>query len=107
MDHGERRKVEQLEKVTVLSTPLDPCACSEAVCGIKVDVQGPRAMLDGLSETIVKWRPVVHMEYDSRWRFTNSSGAVQDMLARGYSCKPKACKSAIWPGELAGLTAIA
>ena len=103
MDHGERRKVEQRKKVTVLSTPLDPYVLSlqKPVCGIKVDVQGLEgAVLDGLSKTIAKWRPVVHMEYDSRWRFTNSSGAVQDMLARGYSCKPKACKicdMVCWP----------
>ena len=95
MDHGERRKVEKRRKVTVLSTPLDPYVTSlnRPVCGIKVDVQGMEGpVLDGLGKTIDLYHPIIHMEYDYRWRYTNTSEAVEALHNKGYQCKPKACK---------------
>jgi hypothetical protein len=105
--HGERaRHQAALRKtVPVIAMPLDMLLWRKAaagrtdlepskemvhpVCGVKVDVQGhEKAVLEGLTETLRRYRPVIYYEFEARFGMTYGTKAFIEGLGLGYICLP-------------------
>ena len=102
--HGEmaRHRASKRKSEPVLSMPLDALiwhkredgavvpadGLKHPVCAVKVDVQGHELpVLQGLSETLRRYRPVVYWEFELRLGPT-AFGPLPFLESLGYACVP-------------------
>lgn len=103
--HGEkaRHRASKRKSEPVLSLPLDALVwrkresdgalvpnkgLSHPVCAVKVDVQGHELpVLQGLTETLRRYRPVVYWEFELRLGLT-AFGPLPFLESLGYTCVP-------------------